>query len=174
MAGPQQFSTNDGSLAGGVNGGNVVFTSAPVLPAVSSLVFLNGQMLTQPGQAVSVSNVTTLHTAPIAGNFVTVEAWSPDTGANPIPLNAPTQYSTADGSLQGLVNAQNGVFSLNTSALVTAMLLFWNGNLMVTGTHYTFNCAWVGPGDAMVTTITMIAGNYPRAGDTLTAEVFFA
>ena len=198
---PAQFSTNAGTLIGPIDGKNRVFSFAPLgsgnggqaadpdtaLPggfipgfdagtveiSQGGLIFQNGHLLTQPFEGVALGDVVTLATAPQPGSVVTVQAWSPDSADPFFPaLNLPVQFSTADGSIIGTLDGQNNVFTLKTASLVTGIILFWNGGDMVLGADFTWTCQQPSSAGGWVTTITLMAGNYPLPADTLTAAVF--
>ena len=81
--------------------------------------------------------------------------------------NVPQQFSTADGTLVGLVNGSNAVFWAPIGG-VTTMLVYRNGVLQTNGLDYT----------ALGNQITFTAANIPQGpsggspGDVITAEVF--
>ena len=141
--------------------------------SVKTLAFLNGLLETQPRDVISIGNEVVFTVAPSRGAKAEVEAWTPDaTDSFSPPLNPPSQFSSADGSLIGALNGSNNIFTVNTGALVTDVLVFLTGAFMVFGRDFTWTCLQNSSAGPWITTITMMNGNYPQAGDTLTAEVF--
>lgn len=64
---PAQYTTNDGSLTGAVNGANYIYTAVSSTQAVAGLVFVNGILMTQGLDATLTGNVVTLSQAPQPG-----------------------------------------------------------------------------------------------------------
>jgi len=168
---PVQYTTADGSLVGAVDGHNNQFSFTPA--ATESLLFRNGLLMTQPIDGVTAANTAILvpFQTPASTDVVTVRAWTPD----PLmPLNQPQQFSSIDGSLAGVLNGVNNLFTLLTGSLVTQIQLFWNGLLMTQGIDYSWTCLQGSSAGPWETTITMMNGQYPHAGNNLTAEVYFS
>lgn len=139
---PSQFTTADASLTGPVDGNNRSFSFSSSPAATAAVPFLNGLLLTEPGGAVtSGDRLTTTH-PPAVGSTVTLEAFV----ADPVlGVNAPTQYSTADGSITGALNGINDVFTVllplsatgnGTTVPVTSISVWWKGRFMVPGIDY--------------------------------------
>lgn len=139
---PSQFTTADGSLTGPVDGNNRLFTFSSNPAAADAVPFLNGLLLTEPGAAVTSGDRLTTTNPPAVGSTVTVEAFV----ADPVlGVNAPTQYSTATGSITGALNGVNNVFGVSlplsvtgngTTIPATSISVFWNGRFMVPGINY--------------------------------------
>ena len=160
---PSQFTTADGSLTGPVDGNNKSFSFSSSPAAAAAVPFLNGLLLTEPGQAQTAGDRLTTVSPPAVGSTVTVEAFIADPT---LGVNAPTQYSTATGSITGALNGVNNVFGVllpptilanGTTKPVTSISVFWNGRCRVFGIDY----IWVQP------TITFITA--PAALTTATA-----
>jgi hypothetical protein len=111
---------------------------------------------------------------PVSGDVVTVRGYNAAAATPALPYNIPTQYSTNDGSLSGTLNGVNAVFGIVTGALVTQIILFWNGDMMTEGIDYSWSCVQNSSAGPWISQITMMAGQFPNAGDVLTAEVFSA
>lgn len=84
------------------------------------------------------------------------------------------QFTTANGSIEGILNGANNVFTLNTGGLVTGLVVFWNGSYLTPSQDYNWTCQQTSSAGPWVTTITTASGNYPLAGDFLTIEAFFS
>lgn len=139
---PSQFTTADGSLTGPVDGNNKAFSFSSSPAAADAVPFLNGLLLTEPGAAVTAGDRLTMTNPPAVGSTVTVEAFV----ADPVlGVNAPTQYSTANGSITGALNGINSVFRVNapltatgngTEIPITSLQLWWNGAFQAPGINY--------------------------------------
>lgn len=144
-----QATTADGTL------------SYPV--AAGSLLFRNAQLMTQPGDGSTTGNTGTFAPAqiPQPGDQIAFEAWTRDLLAPDQPaFNLPVEFSGT--SITGVMNGVNNVFTLGTQALITSVMLWWNRNFLAQGVDYFLT------GNV----ITMLTGQFPVAGDVLTAEVF--
>lgn len=135
--------------------------------------FRNGLLMTPDFDGSAYENTIHMGQIPVPGDIITAEVWvrhplipdEPD-------LNLGTQYTSADGSLSGPMDGANNVFLLNvppvasagvpTPSLVAGLLFFWNGIFLTPTIDYTISS----------NVITMMGGNYPNAGDILTARVF--
>jgi hypothetical protein len=168
---PAQYSSNTSTVSGVVNGVNKNFSIAPAQPAQASMLFESGLLITQPAEGTTLGNNATFVAAPPIPSVVTIEAWSPDP-LEPAPLNLPVQFTTQNGSIQGALNGVNNVFTLKTPNLVTGLMLFWNGGALTLGRDYNWTCLQNSSAGPWVTMITTDGGNYPQAGDYLTAEAF--
>lgn len=157
--GPAQVTNVDGSLA--------------QVSAEDALMFWNGLLMTQPLDGFTTGNGADLSRTPASIDIVTVQAWV----ENPLDLQQPVlnigvQMSTADGSITGVMNGVNNVFTLTVPLTelgngsyvpVTAVIVYWNGLEMTAGVDYMFS----------VPVVTFMAGQYPSAGDVVSAKVFF-
>jgi hypothetical protein len=160
-SGPLQITNFDGSLA--------------LATAVESLLFANGDLETQTIDGYAEANAAYLAMAAPPGSTVTVEAWVPNiTDAAEPAFNLPQQFSTVDGSLIGLTNGTNNVFTLATGSLVTQILLWWNRNFLQQGSQFTWTCVQNSSAGPWVTTVTLVGGNIPAPGDTVTCQIFEA
>lgn len=161
VGGPTQVSTAD----------NTLYYST----ASGSMVFRNGVMLTQPIDGVTLGDTASLSIAqlPQTGDVVTLRAWTQDiSDPDALPLNLPLQFSTNDGSILGVMDGSNNLFTVATDALVCDLVLTYNGLGMTQDRDYTWRCAQLTSAGPWVTTITMQSGQNPNADDVLTAEVF--
>jgi hypothetical protein len=144
-----QLSTFDGSLA---------FSTA-----AATWVFVDGLLQPQSGAAQTSGNTVTLSEPAGSGSIVTAESWVRIASEPEQPaLNLGTQYSSDDGGISGDMDSSNAVFTINSSGLITQVMLFVNRRFLVQNRDY----AWAG------NTIMMLAGSIPDAGDVLTAMVF--
>lgn len=144
-----QLSTFDGSLA---------FSTA-----TATWVFVDGLLQPQNVAAQTSGNTVTLSEPAGSGSTVTAETWVRIASEPEQPtLNLGAQYSSDDGGISGDMNSSNAVFTINSSGLITQIMLFVNRRFLVQNRDY----AWAG------NTITMLAGSIPDAGDVLTAMVF--
>ena len=75
--------------------------------------------------------------------------------------NVPIQFTTANGTIVGLIDGTNTVFTLITGG-VTYLSVYRNGDLQTFGVDYT----------AVNNQITFTAANVPQPGDLITAEAF--
>jgi hypothetical protein len=141
--------------------------------AVASLLFLGGKLQTQPLQGQTAGNSASFPSPPSPHQVVSVAAWAPDpTEINEPTLNLPQQFSTSNGLLLGAVNGSNQTFVLATGNLVTALLLWWQGNFLQQGAQFNWSCVQNSSAGPWQTTITMIGGNVPAVGDVVTAQIF--
>lgn len=146
---PSQISTANGSL---------VYNSA-----AGSILFMDGLLLTQPAQGVTAANTATLATAPTLTDVVTALAWTPNLTDPARPaLNLSTQYSTDDGSISGVRDTVNRIFTIGTTGLITQLLLFYTGNFLRRDVDYLFDG----------NTVILLTAPYPGPTDRLTAEVW--
>lgn len=148
-------------------GGGLFFSTAQ-----ESLLFLDGLLETQPRDGVTSGDTATLTTPPLTGSTVTVEVWTPDiTDATQPAMNLSRQYSTADGSLIGVVDGVNRQFTIPYDGLITDVLLFWNGIFQVQGTDFQWSISASGTGPS-TGLVSMTAAAAPTVGDTVTSEVW--
>ena len=169
---PAQFTTADGSLSGAVNGSNKQFSFSPGGTASVSLLFASGLLDTQPNQGLTIGNSATVAVAPFPGGNVTVEAWMQD--LTQPAINAPLQFTSANGSIAGALDGVNNVFTLVTGYLVTGIMVWWNGGFLSEGQDFNWTCLENSSAGPWITTITTNGGNYPQPGDMLTAQAFYA
>ena len=174
---PNQATTNDGTLTGPVDGSNPAFTLSPPVPPQQEWVFRNGLLMTQ-GLDVAMSGATAALISaqiPPPGDVISAAVWgTPPAEAWQPPFNLPAQFSTNDGSIIGVLNGANNVFTLATGLLVTGIVLFFNGLQMTPNVDFTWSCLQVSSAGPWSTTIAMMAGNNPNVGDVLTGQIFNA
>ena len=145
--------------------------------AVASEVwtFRNGLAMSAPLDATRDGNTITFAAgeAPQIGDVVTLFGWTPNVSDPDMPpLNLPVRFGSDDGSISGLLNGVNNLFTLGTAAFVAQLLLFWNGDLQTEGPDYTWACQQVDSAGAWATVIEMRNGQIPNADDLLSAQVF--
>lgn len=171
MSIPALPSTAAGTIFGAVDGANRTFT-APYFNPLGQMVFWNGDLLTWPLDYTSSGFTLTLTQAPGVGDVVTEAAFDRNLNTVALPLNAPTLYNSVNGTLTGTIDGVNNVFVVATGLLVTDLIVFWNGVMQTESVDYTWTCLQNSSAGPWVTTITMMAGQYPNPGDIMTAEVF--
>lgn len=117
----------------------------------------------------------TFGSSPQVGDTLLVENWTPDFIAVDEPaLNLGTRYTTLNGSISGMLDGVNNIFTINVpllsnsatgaTILITQVMLWWNGDFLTEGVDYTLQGSQ----------ITMTTHFFPSGSDILTAEVFDA
>lgn len=131
--------------------------------------------MTQALDVTASAGVATLTSpqTPLVGDIVSAAVWGvpPVDPAQP-PFNVPKQASTSNGSIIGVLNGINNVFTLTTGLLVTGIVLFFNGVMMTPNVDFTWVCLQATSAGPWVTTITMMGGQNPAADSVLTAQIF--
>ncbi len=144
--------------------------------AVASLVmpFRNGLQMSVL-DVIGDGNTVTFRPGEVllTDDTVTALAWTPNVfDPDMPPLNLPTRFGSDDGSIIGVLDGVNGLFTLRTSGLITQVMVFWNGDMQTEGPDYAWRCRQVDSAGAWATIIEMRNDQIPNQTDLLVAQAF--
>jgi hypothetical protein len=161
MSAPVQYSTEDGSLIGTVDGSNSVFYVR--FPVVEATVYRNGVMQTSGLDYLRINNQFTFQpgSIPQPSDVITVWAYVLSGMAQPaVGVDTPIQYSTNNGSVLGTLNGVNTLFYFDGS--VVEATVYRNGVMQTSGLDYV----------RANNQIVFLSGSIPQASDVITIWVY--
>jgi hypothetical protein len=134
--------------------------------------FRNGLRMAVPLDAVAAGNMVTFTEAQV-DDVLAVRAWTPNVSDPDMPpLNLPAEFRSDDGSISGLLNGVNNLFTLRTRVFVAQIMLNRNGVGLSEGSDYSWVSAQTSSSGEWTTVIEMRSGQLPQPGDLLIAGVF--
>ena len=160
---PIQFSSNDGTIVGTIDGTNAVFWL--VVGVVQATVYLNGIAMTTPNDYLRLNNQITFigEQIPKPGDVITAQGWT--SGSSPTPSSTPERgplsLTSGSGTIIGPINGINATFTYAVN--VAQQTVFRNGQALTVGEDYTP----LSNGFTITTPYQI-----PQTGDSLSAEVW--